>query len=197
MNKGELKTVINSYSHRTHKDNDLNGYIDRAALKIGRDANLFEAEATHTFNTSTVINSLPVDFLMLVSLHYSASIGFWPLKAYSIDQLRQLVANDSGAPKGYTMESGKLHIAPLSSPRDIKMVYQQRIPALAVDSSTNDILTGWENTYVYGAVLEAGLAFQDSDLIQTFKTYFDEEVIKLAAFADAQRLGAYSAIRSM
>lgn len=193
MNRGELKTRINQITHRTTADADLNTIIDEVGIQVGRDAQLYEQEEQTTYSSITADELIPpADFLKVVSLRLSDGC---PLTYYTIDQANSLFFNASGTPQGYTIEDRKIKIFPAAAGQDFILTYMQTIPALTSDGATNDVLTNWPNTYKYGCALEVFIQQQDDEAIATFKGLYDEEIITLSAFADEQRLGAYSELR--
>lgn len=194
-----LKASINKNTHRTHSDEDLERFVEQTAIAIGRDAQLFEQDASTTVTalsaglTPTAIAS---DFNILTSIRYTEDGVDRYLRAYTPDQAGNVFAFATHRPTGYKWEGGKLYILPH---RDVELTinYQKRLPMLSDLMTTNDILTNWPEAYEYGATYRAGLQFQDDDVINKYLPLYDEQVAKLAAYAEAQRLGAYTQIRGM
>lgn len=196
MNRGELKTLINQYSHRTTDDAELNDLIERVAIGIARDAQLFEQDSEITFTAASSGNSAPADYLAATSVTIIDNGYRQPLKYYTPDQLDYVFANRTHAPRGYTWRAQKIYIRPFQAV-EVTMLYSQRLPLLNTDSATNDVLTKWPNTYVYGSVKEIGARFQDDDLLDKFNGLYTSEVEKLAAFAEDQRHSGYQQIRAV
>lgn len=194
-----LKASVNRNLHRTFDDDVLEGFIDNTGIAIGRDAQLFEQDASTTVassSTGLAPSDIAADFSILTSIKYSTDGQERFLRAYTPDQAAGVFAYATHRPTGYKWEAGKLYILPHRD-ETLTINYQQRIPALSDLVMTNDILTNWPEVYEFGATYRAALQMQDDDAINKYRELYDEHIAKLAAYAEAQRLGAYTQIRSV
>lgn len=189
MNRGELKTAINSNTHRTHTDTDLERHIDATSIAIGRDAELFKQEkrvSVASVEAGLAPSDIASDFMIEVAVYYDDGGGNVPLKKYTVQQANTSFYKASHKPIGYYWEAGKLKVVPFQV-QTLVIVYKQRIPLLTSDSETNIYLTEWPDLYEWGASYRAGLQFQDDEVVNKYLPLYNEEIMRLKKYADLQQ----------
>ena len=90
-NLGTLKTAIADYAHRDDLTTQLDGFVDRTSLKLGRDARLFENETSQALSVTAVENTLPSDFLSVVDIFLTVDGKNRSLRYYTSSQLLSLI----------------------------------------------------------------------------------------------------------
>ena len=80
----------------------------------------------------------------------------------------------------YTIVGTSVRIfPPLGEGDPVHLVYQARLPRLTASGSTNDLLTGAYDVYLYAGLVTAGVFLQDQTLESTYAQRYADAIATL------------------
>jgi hypothetical protein len=163
---------------------DLDGVIPDAISMFEADANselrVSQMETTATITLTAGTGSLPTDYLAWRRVYANSD----PVTALeSVDPDWAILSYPSTAatnPKYFYIAGTSIFTKPVCS-STLAMLYFQKIPALASNTSGNWLLTRAPNLYLYGSLMHMAPMMDDDPRALTWKTLRDEGFAKLTA----------------
>lgn len=164
-NYSELVAEVAAYMRRSGSSD----FISRIPTFIA----LFEATANRRLanreqhiSTTIVITSgagtIPTDWIQFDRVNYVASPNI-PLTYLSPDALRATYPDSTtGYPEFYTVEGSSIVVRPVAT-GTVDVLYQAEVPALTSVATTNWLLTGAPDTYLFGCLGEANAFIEEPD----------------------------------
>ena len=176
MNYGQLKTLVESYAHRTDLTSLLDNFCELAEARIGRKLRAIENEHTETVTTTDeayALSGLTYLYGSMLSIFATISGNRRPLTYYTKDQLDNLTSGISYTPYGYTIQANALEVRPVNGNQSLTITYFFRPTTLVGgDSNTNAILTAFPQLYIAAMLYE----------IASYERDRDEQALQLNAF---------------
>lgn len=189
MNYTTLQADIADYLHRTDLTTQIQSFIERARVRIGRDLRSLEQETAATLSSpSNGEFTLPTDFLEL----RRASSDSRPLRAVSVAELD--FWRSAGSPQVYAIRQRTI-VVPGATTVDIW--YYKLEAALSSGSTEHPTMAAHPQVWLAASMVEAALYLTDAELLQFWSGSYDAEVRAINAKAARGRFGpATAAINS-
>jgi hypothetical protein len=149
----QLQSAVADWAARADLSPRMADYITMAEARFNRELRVrqMETEATVTMTEGT--GTLPTDFLAMKRVTYQGtpvSELYYQTPAYLQDAFPDTGASD---PVVYTLEGLSIKVRPVTS-TSVKVLYWQKIPALADDATTNWLLTAHPDLYLAATLAE-------------------------------------------
>jgi len=175
---------------------DLSGDIPDFIAMFEADANselrVREMEASATITLTDGAGSLPTDYLAFRRVYANSS----PVTAlenvdpdWAILHYPETAATN---PKYFYIAGSSIYTKPVCS-STLAMLYYQKIPALASNTTGNWLLTRAPNLYLYGSLMHAAPMLYDDPRAVTWKTLRDEGFATLKHSDATARFGRVAA----
>jgi len=185
----ELQSSITNWLRR---DGDTNLVATAPDLILLLEANLnrelrhrdMEETATLSLTGGTATVALPSDFIEVKT----AILQTDPRRVMSFVTQSQLATNwpttATGIPTEFTTVGANMKVGIIpDSAYDIELVYYEKIPALA-SNSTNWLLTSHPDMYLFGSLLMAAPFLGDDERVPVWASYYENAVKSLKGDAD-------------
>jgi hypothetical protein len=145
--------------------------------------------AALTLTAGTDSKALGAGVKEIESVRYNESSMKWPLRQKSPAGLAEIRRVGSGIPTAYSQIGGTLYfdIAP-SSAFVMEITYIGQLTALS--GGVNSTLTNSPDIYLYGALVAAAPYLEHDERLATWKTFYEEAVIKENIYRERQEFGA-------
>jgi hypothetical protein len=148
-----LQSAVADWAARADLAPRMADYITMAESRFNRELRVrqMETEATVTMTEGT--GTLPTDFLAMKRVTYQGDPVrelYYQTPAYLQDAYPDTTASD---PVVYTLEGLSIKVRPITS-TSVKLLYWQKIPALADDATTNWLLTAHPDLYLAATLAE-------------------------------------------
>lgn len=187
-----LQTTIASYLQRSDLTSSIPDFISLCEAKVARVLRTMDIQATRS-QTLAETNTLPTDYMQLVTLQVTFNgivryPDFWTPER--MKAAKTTTPTLTGIPQAYTIHLGKTEYFPAPDGGTTYaevMSYYQRIPALS-GTSTNWLLTGHPDIYLYGALAEAESFCQNDSRVGLWKSQYQEAVAQLEFADDRKRV---------
>jgi len=154
MNRGELESLIADYIHRTDLASNIPGFIDLATARIGRDLRSAENETVlDPFEPTDQISDLPDDFRSIRDISWLQGASRIVLKSSSVTRMSRF-QQTGNAPAFYRLIGKQIEITPFQV-KEFRLVYFNAPAPLVDTNSENEILTNYEQLYLYASLVEA------------------------------------------
>jgi hypothetical protein len=161
---------------------DLSGRIPDFIAMFEADANhelrVRQMEETATITLTDGAGTLPTDYLAYRRVYANSS----PVKqlqavepGWAIDKYTDTSASD---PFYFYISGTQIFTKPVCS-STLDLLYYQKIPALATNTSGNWLLSAAPGAYLYGALMHAAPFLDDDTRIQTWGTLRNEAIALL------------------
>ncbi|MED5549871.1 MAG: hypothetical protein VX529_10990 [Pseudomonadota bacterium] len=140
------------------------------------------AYATVTF-ASTGLASLPEGYRSARTLRLSGSPGY-DLESVSLDRMSELLAGAGagGNPEAFAVDGDSFRCFPTpSADTDTICHYYRTIPALADDNTSNWVLAGYPQVYLFGALAHGFGWHDDTENERKYRTKFEDAMKRLNA----------------
>jgi hypothetical protein len=149
----QLQSAVADWAARADLSPRMADYITMAEARFNRELRVrqMETEATVTMTEGT--GTLPTDFLAMKRVTYQGDPVrelYYQTPAYLQDAYPDTTASD---PVVYTLEGLSIKVRPITS-TSVKLLYWQKIPALADDATTNWLLTAHPDLYLAATLAE-------------------------------------------
>lgn len=180
----ELQTAIGTYAVRSDAATLAPEYIALAEAVINRRlrARQMTATTTGTITGGNGYLTLPTDFLGVRQFRLTGG-SYFKLEAVSLDRMDELKAQTdiSGEPQCYALRGlvAELYPEPAED-TTYRLTYYQSVPALA-STDPNWLLTAHPDVYLYGALVELGIRYQD-ERTQVWSQRFDAALAAVSEF---------------
>lgn len=185
--KGSLKAAIANYMHRTNLDDQMDGWIDIATKRIGRDLRSMANQIIlDPFEVTVQLNELPTGYQALKELSYTFGGRRVQVLSGSANVMSAFVP-ESSMPKRYKVHGNQIEIKPFSA-REYRLIYWESPDPLLEDGDTNAVLDEYSYLYLYAALIEANFYVQNAAARQlSLDTYTGEveEINRRNASSDA------------
>lgn len=156
---------------------DLSGQIPDFIAMFEADANselrLREMETEATITLTAGVGTLPTDYLAWRRVYANAGTPILLDPADPGWAIDQYPSSASYCPGFFWISGTTITTRPASS-YDLKMLYFQKIPALADNTSGNWLLSRAPNLYLYGSLMHAAPMLDDDPRALTWKSLRDE-----------------------
>ena len=152
----ELQTSLANWLSRADQTANLPDFVALAEAKFNRELRTRNMELSATITPVERVAALPSDFLELRRIYINSAVPqeleYLPPEQFWI-QYPAAASNPLGPSKYYTIEGSNIRLSD-NTGTDIVVLYYQKIPALAANS-TNWLLTNHPDLYMAGALAEA------------------------------------------
>lgn len=179
MNFAGLKAAVQAnMGART----DIPAHVYEVTLaEINRDVRITDMEATATITADAESESLPADFLEVVSVHYDSGGVRFRLKPTSPDAIN-MHRSGSGRPRYYAVVNGALLLGPdPDGSYSVTLRYYAKNGALSADEDVNPVLTKYPGLYLACAMKHAKSWVSHMEGLQAWSALYDR------ALADVRR----------
>lgn len=153
----ELQTAVQNWLDRTDIASYVPDYITLGEAWMQRNLRVREMVATDTLTTASGVDTLPTDFLQVISVRSNGS-PVRMLEPLDDQEFNRLYGDlDAGTPKAYLISGSSIYIAPVDDTTTSTLQYYQKIPVLSGSNTTNWLLTAYPDLYLFAALAEAEL----------------------------------------
>ena len=137
-----------------------------------------ELRATLTCVPSVAYVTLPTDIVEIRRLLLSSTTPQTTLKYVTPDNISKDYAYGSvGQPVIYTVNGAQVQLAPVpDTAYSLELSYYQKVPPLSTTNTTNWLLAGYPNVYLYGTLAELMVYLQDANGLAINKKLYLEAV---------------------
>lgn len=189
-NYGELKTAVESYTHREDLTDDIPTFISLAQARINRDLDILEMVERTTQSVSTRFVTLPTDTRKLLDVQIEISGGRKSLMPMSAAQMNTEHTDlITGEPNNYCIRGDELELQPAPGQAyTLELLYLYRFAAFSADADTNWLLTTHPNVYLYASMMEALIFIQGDERLKMFSTLYQTEIDALNEQAEEMAL---------
>jgi len=108
--------------------------------------------------------TLPADFSILDAVTVSSGADEVNLTPATIQYAKRFRPSAGIAPRFFYIQAGKLFTAPVG-PGNVTIHYYAKLPALTDAATTNWLLTGHPDVYLYGSLLQSAPFIQDAEML--------------------------------
>lgn len=165
--------------------------------RFNRTLNAPAREAT-AYKTVEASSALPSDCWQVRDICLVGAQGDVRLEQSSLDSARELYGTMTGAPKAYVVTGLSILLFPTPSgvtTDEIKIRYQETIPALGVAQTSNWLLAGHPDIYYYSLLLQCEAFIANDPRLPIWKAALDEALEELQSLLDSQRYGPSPLVR--
>ena len=187
MTYAQLQALIAAYIHRTNQTANIITWIQLAESRIYNLCRAEELEYQDTITPVAAVAALPADFLDLREISYSQANHSVVLKGVSRSRLSYYRV--MGQPYVYSIQGGNIEIAPDGTGTTFNILYYRKLPALSVSAPTNALLTRFPQLFLYGAMMEAGVFFRDTEMQNLSRDQFMSDMNEINMEAARTRAG--------
>lgn len=191
MNYGQLKTLIDSLSHRSDLSGLYDNFTELVEAEIGRKLRTSENEYTEDVTTTAeayALSGLTKTFGSMRNIYAQISGKRRPLPLYSKAQLDVLTSGVSYTPVGYCLQAGSIEVRPTNGNQTLTLTYWHKPTTLVgADGNTNDELTAFPQLYVQGLLAEVKAYEEDTEGEAKHRAKFDNYIMQLNEEAEAER----------
>ena len=202
-NFSDLKSAIATWLRRTGETTfaaSTEDFIALAEADIRRRLTTTQTETSARLSlvAGTATVALPSDY----NGWRSAVLQTDPVRAIDYlapDKLAQEYnVNASGCPRAFTViGDSTLKVAPTpDGDYDIEFLYYLMVPNLSDDATTNWLLTGYPDVYLYGSLVQAEPFIQRTALLPVWKQKYEEGIASLNDQSARQRTSTKLAMRA-
>ena len=151
----ELKDAIVNWTHRGDLTDRLDEFIDITESKMNRKLRLSEMEARATTTANAEYTALPSDYLEMRNIQLNTSTGK-VLEYMTPHQMDMYDDSTTGEPSFYTIIGDEIQLVPNpSGDYTLEIDYYKEITPLDSTNTTNFVLDGWPEIYLYGCLQQA------------------------------------------
>lgn len=164
-NYTDLVSAVGSYMRRGGSS-DFTSQIPNFIALFEAWANRNLAAKEQHISTTIAITSgsgtIPTDWVEFESVSYVSSPDI-PLTYLSPDALNAVYpSSDAGYPEFYTIKGPTVSVRPVAT-GSLDVLYQARVPALTSVATTNWLMTGSPDAYLFGCLAEANAYIEEVD----------------------------------
>ena len=192
----ELKTAITNWSKRGDTLTVVDDFIDLAEADLWQNLRVKEmvTRATASASTSDRYLALPTGFIDMRRLDLTSGGSTYNLAQVSPEALK--VIQGAGIPDSFSVGSQLTFNRIPDSSYTVEMVYYAKPTALSSSNTTNDVLTYYPTTYLYGALFHFAQWAQDDEMLVKYSSLFDEAVKRANSFTKRGVHGPAPAMRT-
>lgn len=183
-----LQSFIAATVARTDTATNVVDWITLCEARIGRVLRVDQMLKRDTATITGAFGTLPTDFLApLIMRLTTGTLSL--LNFRTATQMADFMSmKRTGAVSDYGRIGTQFWFDPPPGGTDqAELIYYAAIPALSTINTTNWLLTAFPDVYVRGTMLEAGLFYEDDELVEAYTALFSEAIgaVKDAAKRDA------------
>ena len=175
----DLKASVASWLHRADLTTLIPDLIALAESRLSADldARPMESRTSLTATAGSAWVTLPADMLEMRRFTVQTD----PVRVLNYSTPDQIAADFpvalAGVPAVFAVIGSQAQLAPVpDSDYTLELTYQQRIPALSDSNTTNWLLTGFPNAYLYASLCEAAPWLQDDARIPVLEAKYAQAV---------------------
>ena len=170
----ELQASVLGWLKRKDLADQVPDFIRLAEAKFNRRLRVNDMRTTVTLTSPF---TLPDDFESVDSV-FSVSDPTKPLSKLTVESMRRAYSNTSGTARAYAVDGTTLLVRPAG---DVTLNYYQSIPALSDTNTSNWLLAGHPDIYLYGACMEAAPYLEDDQRLGTWSNLLGQALTDLEA----------------
>lgn len=188
-NYGELKTSIESWSHRDDLTSVIPDFITIAEARIANDIRCRAQETRSTATLSTEYVDIPDDFLEIRDIAINSD-PIQPLRYLSPKALSEkFPSSTTGKPKFYTIIGDEFQVKPVpSTSYTIEISYFARFASMNSDTDYNWLLRNHPHIYLYASLTELFSYVEDEAKTIKYLNMYQEYARKLN---DSERMAKH------
>jgi len=193
----ELKDAIADWAERDDLTTRLDTIIDLAEARFNRIILAPEREASDTLSAAATV-ALPADFYGIKAIWLDTDPKA-VLEPLSLQELRMhWASSQTGVPRNYAVQAdATLALGPApDSAYDLELVYWTKIPALSDSQTSNWLLTGHPDIYLFGCLVEAEQFMVNPDSTVSWKARCDGAILELLRAGRRKQHSAPQRIRA-
>lgn len=160
-NYSELQTSVTNWLSRTNDTNLIALFPDCITLaeaKFNRVLRTRNMETSTSLTPASGVVTIPTDFLEMRRIYIDTDtpieLEYLPPEQFYVKF--PILTNSSISPsRYYTIEGASIILSDQVTSNNVKILYYAKIPALTVSNTTNWLLTGHPDIYLYATLLEA------------------------------------------
>lgn len=185
-NYSELQTSVTNWLSRTNDTNLIALFPDCITLaesKFNRVLRTRDMETSASLVPASGIVTIPADFLEMRRIYIDTDtpieLEYLPPEQFYVKY--PILINSSIRPsRYYTIEGASIILSDKVTSNNVKILYYAKIPALTISNTTNWLLTGHPDIYLYATLLEAYDIIKNEQQSQKFnaKTIANIEQLK-------------------
>jgi hypothetical protein len=177
----DLQTSVANWLHRSDLTALIPDFITigETMLNGDLDSRSQEIRTNLTCDTATRLLTLPSD---MVEMRRLSLLSADPIRVLEYKSPEQLYAdnnyiNSAQMPDSFTVIGGSIELNCLpDSTYTVELIYRQKLPALSNSNTTNWLLTGYPNAYLFASLLASAPYTQDDDRIATWQKAYSDAV---------------------
>lgn len=188
----ELKTALADWLLRDDLESVIPSFIALAEADLQRKVRHWRMEKRSTAEIDTQYSAIPADFVETIRFHVTSGTTN-PLELISQAELldrKSKSANTAGKPMFYALTAGEIEVYP--APNDTytaELYYIARIPALSDSNTTNWLLDGYRDAYLYGALIHSAPYLKEDARIQTWAALYQNAVDAINTESEKGKFG--------
>ena len=176
-----LQADVAAYLHRTDLTTEIQGFIEKARLRVARDLRSLEQETVATLTGPTAsVFALPTDFMEARKVH---SEGV-PLRAINFDEIAYW--SSSSSPYVFAIYGRNLWVPGATK---IQLGYFQIEATLTSGGTEHPTMAAFPQVWLYASLAEAGLFTRDFELMDRTAGAYSAEVEAINQRAELARQG--------
>lgn len=147
----DLVGTVTEYSGREDFAHMIPRFVSFLENKLNRKLRVGDMEQIATLTTDSAgAADLPADYLEMRELVNATGK---PLENRPLTALDDTFRFRSGTPEGYAIVGSVLYVLPIAE-AEFLITYYEKIPGLSVTNTSNWLLAGHPNVYLYGVLAE-------------------------------------------
>lgn len=181
MTYSELKTAIESWTHRNDLTADVDLFIDLFEARASRSLRATEMEATETVTPLSEVHALPTGWIGFKNVQYNGAGYSVPLE-FATSQKMATAGLTSGTPIYYTINGGQVEFSPDATGAEIEWTYYEAVPPLSDTNTSNWLLAKYPDYYLMGCIQQAALFAIDprADQLEAMLQSHEHQINKAA-----------------
>jgi hypothetical protein len=177
----QLQASIADWLHKDNLTTVIPDFIALAETQLNADINSRgqETRTSLTANTTTNLVALPTDMLEMRRLTITSTTPYRVLEYKSPEQLYAdtVYITTTSEPSAFTVIGSNIELNCIpDAAYTLEIVYRQKLTALSVSNTTNWLLTGYPNTYLFGSLLQSAPWIQDDDRIAVWQKMYGDAI---------------------
>lgn len=195
-NYAELKTELESWSHRDDVSDRLDTFIDLAEAKLWQHLRVRGMEDKDaTLTASSRLITAPTGFLEARRLRYVSGSARYPNLHYTPpDSL--VIHAESGNPSSFTVYGSTIELDKQPGSGTFELTFYKKLTPLSASNTTNAIMDEYPTLYLYGGLAELFAWAQDTEEEAKWRGKFMTEIVEANSRAKSGRYGPAPAART-
>lgn len=191
MSYETLKDRVADWLNRGDLESQIETFIEFAEAHFNRRLRTRQMLNRTALPLNGELVDLPSDYAEWRSLAVETSNGPLPLTYVSPDRANLLQTTETGTPIYFTVEGDEIRLIPAPAESlEGTLLYYTQIPALSDSATTNWLLTGHPDIYLYGTLLEAAPFLRDDERIPVWEATLNKRISDLTAASVRSEYGS-------